>query len=139
MMMQRTPQAPQAPAQQAPAPQPQAQAPGGQPQGQPMGQAPQAAPGPKPDNVVVEAVKTLGMWIAAQAEQGNPQAPAMQEALRALLSSIMSKTPAGPVAPQPQQPGAQTKPMPTGAQQPAPQGGRSNSQPTSNVRPIPVM
>ena len=137
MMMQRTPQGPQAPAQQtgpnntAPTAPPQA----GGPQAPAGPQAP--SKGPEPDNPVVEAFKTIGMWVAAQAENGNPSAPQMQDALRQLASAVMSKQPtqvAPGQAPQGQAPKAPA-PMPQpGAQ--APQGNKPGN---NNVKPIPVM
>lgn len=128
-----------------PAPAPQAPAPQGQP-GQPMpqGQAPQGKP-VEADNPVVEAFKTIGMWVAAQAENGNPKATAMQEALRNLISVMMDKgmAPGAPMAPNAPKPA----PRPMGPQQAAPQGARpqgpmpapQGGHPNANVRPIPVM
>lgn len=107
--------------QQAPAPQGQAPMPqqGQQPQQKPQDPQSEAQP-------VVEAFRTIAMFVKAQEEQGNPQAAQMQQAMSMLITAIQGQGPQQPAAPQgPQAPMPQQAPAPQQPQSgaPRPQGG----------------
>ena len=57
------------------------------PQEQPGAETPPESGAPK-DNPVIDALKTLQIFIAAQKQKGNPQADAMVQAFQAFLQSM---------------------------------------------------